>query len=168
MKNHLQFDFIVDKQNKSIIIRREFDAELPMVWRAYTNPDILVLWWAPKPWKAKSKNMDFREGGHWHYAMCGPEGEEHWGWMQYLKIVPHKSITGVDAFCDAEARINNALPESSWEITFTSKGRITQVEYHTVYGDLAQLEATLQMGFKEGMTAALEGLDEVLVHLKNN
>lgn len=166
MKSNLQFDFIVNKENNSIIIKREFAAELPIVWGAYTKPEVLVQWWAPKPWKAKSKTMDFREGGHWHYAMCGPNGEEHWGLMSYVKIVPNKHISGLDAFCDVEAQVNKELPQSKWEMTFSSNGNTTLVEYLTMYGDLAQLEATIQMGFKEGITMAMEGLDEVLLHLE--
>lgn len=167
MKTQLQFDFIVDKENKSIRIRREFDAALPLVWDAYTKPELLDQWWAPKPWKARTKTMDFREGGHWHYAMCGPAGEEHWGLMSFLKIQIQKMYSGLDCFTDAEARINNDLPQAKWEVQFTRNGNSTLVEYLSTYADLAQLEAIIQMGFKEGMTAALEGLDEVLVHLKN-
>jgi len=167
MKTNLQFDFIVDKENKSIIIKRAFAAELPLVWDAYTKPELLDQWWAPKPWKARTKTMDFREGGHWHYAMCGPAGEEHWGLMSFLKIQTQKKYSGLDGFTDAEAKLNKELPQAKWEVAFTSNGGTTLVEYLSTYDELAQLEAILQMGFKEGMTMALEGLDELLVNLKN-
>src|SRR5689334_10537533 len=86
MNTSLAFDFSVNKENKTIKVTREFAAELPVVWNAYTNSDSLDQWWAPKPWKAKTKSMDFREGGSWIYAMVGPEGEEHWALAKYTCI----------------------------------------------------------------------------------
>jgi uncharacterized protein YndB with AHSA1/START domain len=166
MRNNLAFDFTVNKENNTITVKREFAAERPLVWDAYTKSEILDQWWAPKPWKARTKTMDFREGGHWHYAMVGPEGEEHWALANYKTIqIPQKFI-GLDAFADAEGNINKDLPQSAWEVTFTDKGQVTLVEFHISYDDLAQLEATIQMGFKEGLTTAMEGLDEILDALK--
>ncbi len=60
MNHTLAFDFSVDKENKTITIKREFAAELPLVWDAYTKSEILDKWWAPKPWKARTKTMEFK------------------------------------------------------------------------------------------------------------
>ncbi len=166
MKSHLAFDFSVDKENKTISVKREFAAELPLVWSAYTNSEILDQWWAPKPWKARTKSMDFREGGHWHYAMVGPAGEEHWAMVHYKMIREQKKFTGLDAFTDAQGNVNKDMPQSAWEVLFAGKGEATFVEFHITFDDLAQLETTIQMGFKEGLTIAMEGLDELLTNLK--
>jgi len=168
MSTNLAFDFAVNKENNTISIKREFAAELPLVWDAYTKSEILDQWWAPKPWKARTKTMDFREGGHWHYAMVGPAGEEHWCWADYKTIQIKKNFTGLDAFADAEGNVNKDLPQSEWNVRFTDKGRSTFVDYHIAFTDLAQLQTTIEMGFKEGMTMAMEGLDELLASLKNN
>ncbi len=162
MNKNLMLDFSVDKENKSITVKREFDAEVSLVWDAYTKSEILDQWWAPKPWKAKTKIMDFRNGGRWLYAMVGPNGEEHWAVASYSAIEPQKKFTGIDAFTDADGNVNPALPKSKWQVTFTPKGHLTQVELHITYDDLAQLEATIQMGFKEGLTMAMENLDALL------
>ncbi len=166
MNKNLAYDFIVDKENKTINILREFDAERSLVWDAYTKPEILDLWWAPKPWKARTKSMDFREGGRWLYAMVGPAGEEHWAIASYTNIEPQKKFSGLDAFSDSEGNINKEMPESKWDVTFNDEGDMTRVEFQISYSDLAQLETTIQMGFKEGMTIAMEGLDELLPSLK--
>ncbi len=162
MNKNLAFDFSVNKENKTITVKREFAAEVSLVWDAYTKSEILDQWWAPKPWKAKTKKMDFREGGHWHYAMVGPSGEEHWSIANYKDIQIQKRFTGLDAFTDADGNVNKSLPQSKWDVTFTNKGQVTLVEVHIFYDDLAQLEATIQMGFKEGFTAALGNLDQYL------
>jgi len=167
MNNNATFDFSVNKENKTITVKREFAAALPLVWDAYTKSEILDEWWAPKPWKSRTKIMDFREGGHWHYAMVGPEGQEHWALAYYKDIQFQKSFKVLDAFADADGNVNKELPESKWEINFIDKGQVTLVDFHISYDDLDQLEATLQMGFKEGLAMAMEGLDELLPSLKN-
>lgn len=166
MSINLLMDFSVDKENKTITVKREFAAEVALVWDAYTKSEILDQWWAPRPWKAKTKTMDFRDGGHWLYAMVGPNGEEHWAIANYQNIKVHKSFTGLDAFSDAEGNVNKEMPQSKWEASFTDKGEKTLVELRITYADLAQLEATLQMGFKEGLGMAMENLDELLPSLK--
>lgn len=166
MNPKLAFDFSVNKENNTITVKREFDAELSLVWDAYTKKEILDQWWAPKPWKTKTKTMDFREGGHWQYAMVGPNGEEHWCWAEYQNIIAQKSFTGLDAFADVNGNVNKDLPQSKWEISFTAKGPVTLVETLITYPDLAQLEATINMGFKEGLTMAMTNLDALLPLLK--
>jgi len=166
MSKNLFFDFSVNKENNTITVKREFAAEVPVVWDAYTKSEILDLWWAPKPWKARTKTMDFREGGHWIYAMVGPNEDEHWGRMDYKSIQTQKKFSGLDAFADANGNVNKDMPRSKWEISFATKGDLTLVTSHIVYDDLAQLEATIKMGFKEGLTMAMEGLDALLVSLK--
>jgi len=166
MKHDLEFEFSVNKENKTITVKREFAAELPLVWDAYTKSEILDQWWAPKPWKARTKTMDFREGGYWHYAMVGPEGEEHWALAKYKSIDPKKRFTALDGFADAEAVVNTEMPQSKWEVSFTPKNEVTLVENLITFDDLAQLETTIQMGFKEGLTMAMEGLDALLAAQK--
>lgn len=167
MNHNLTFDFSVDKENKTITVKREFAAERSLVWDAYTKKEILDLWWAPKPWKARTKTMDFKKGGHWHYAMVGPNGEEHWALANYIDIQDQKSFTGLDAFADAEGNINKEMPQSKWDVKFKDIGiESTLVEFKIIYPDLAQLEETIKMGFKEGLSMAMENLDELFASKK--
>ena len=166
MKHDLAFEFSVNKENKTITVKREFAAELPLVWDAYTKSEILDQWWAPKPWKSRTKTMDFREGGHWHYAMVGPEGEEHWALANYKTIDPKKRFTALDGFADAEGVVNTEMPQSKWEVSFTPKEDVTLVENLITFDDLAQLDTTIKMGFKEGLTMAMENLDQLLAAQK--
>lgn len=167
MNQNLMFDFKVDKEAKQITVHREFAAETPLVWDAYTKSEILDRWWAPKPWKAQTKSMDFREGGSWLYAMVGPNGEKHWSIVEYLRISARKSYTSNDAFCDEEGNINKEMGQSKWEVTFTPKANHTLVELKLSFKDLAQLESLLKMGFREGLAMAMENLDELLASKKN-
>lgn len=166
MKQNLSYDFSVDKKNNTITIEREFAADQQLVWDAFTKREILDQWWAPKPWKTKTKSMDFRSGGNWLYAMVGPQGEEHWSFLNYTTVEPIKRYSGKDGFSDSDGKINTAMPQSKWDVTFTAQGDHTIVHFTISYTDLAQLEATIQMGFKEGITMTLDALAELLPALK--
>jgi uncharacterized protein YndB with AHSA1/START domain len=168
MKHNLAVDFSVDKENKTIEVKRDFAAERSLVWDAYTKSEILDQWWAPKPWKAKTKSMDFKVGGTWLYAMVSPEGETHWSIADYTKIQPKTLFAVSDAFTDKDGNVNEEMPRSKWEVSFEDKGdELTGVRTHISYDDLAHLEATIAMGFKEGLSMGMENLDELLPTLKN-
>jgi uncharacterized protein YndB with AHSA1/START domain len=82
-------DFIVDKEAKAVFIRKDFAAGLSLVWDAYTKPDLLDQWWAPKPLRSRTKVMDFKVGGRRFYAMVTPEGDERgWAVQKYTSITP--------------------------------------------------------------------------------
>ena len=59
MNSHLALEFSVDMENKTVIIKRKFEAGLPLVWDAFTKSEILDQWWAPKPFLSRTKIMNF-------------------------------------------------------------------------------------------------------------
>jgi len=158
----LMMEFSVDKENKKIFVKREFNASLTKVWAAWTESELLDQWWAPKPWQAKTKSMDFREGGEWIYAMVGPDGTTHWSRAYFRSITPYISYTGEDAFCDENGNIDHNLPKSVWSNEFQETDNFTIVYIAITYDEISDLEKILEMGFKEGLTAAMENLDELL------
>jgi uncharacterized protein YndB with AHSA1/START domain len=150
---------VKDLEEKSILVSRIFSAPLEKVWRAYTESELLELWWAPKPWKAETKMMDFSVGGYWLYAMVGPENEKHWGRMDYTAITPHLSFEIKDSFCDEEGTVNTSLPVSKGTIVFTKTESGTLVEFKMFYSDEKEIETMIEMGFEQGITACLEQLE---------
>lgn len=109
--------------------------------------------------------MDFREGGHWHYAMIDPSGMEYWGWTDYLKIQEHEFYTALDGFSNEAGDINANLPRAKWLVRFTEKEANALVETVITYHSLQDLETVLQMGMKDGLAATLSRLDDLLLHL---
>lgn len=164
--SNLKMNFIVDKENNKLRVEREFNAEVSLVWKAYTTPEILDQWWAPKPWKTETINMDFKEGGRWFYAMVGPNGEKHYCVMDYVKINKYISYSGFDSFADEHGTENNDLPSANWTTSFSEMGDNTLVTIETTYPSLEQLETVINMGMKEGLTMALENLD-IFLELTN-
>ncbi len=151
-----------DLANKKIYVTREFAAPRKLVWAAWTQPELLNDWWAPKPWKAVTKSMDFRNGGRWHYYMSGPGGEQQWCLADYSNIDPINSYHVKDSFCDSEANKITDFPSMNWYVQFTDAGKATKVEIEITFEKEEDLQKILEMGFQEGFTAAHDNLDELL------
>jgi uncharacterized protein YndB with AHSA1/START domain len=162
MTTNLLFDFTVNKEDNTLHIKREFAANLDLVWDAWTNPEILDQWWAPKPYRNKTKSMDFREGGCWLYCMVSPQNEVHWCKNDYLKIDAMKYYKGLDAFCDEDGKVNTEMPRTEWTNTFNEGQGKTLVSIVARYESLADLEKVIEMGLKEGFTMCINQLDELL------
>jgi len=163
MKNNLLFDFTVNKETKTVFITREFEADLSLVWDAFTKPEILDQWVAPKPWTSKTKYMNFEVGGKRFYAMISPEGQERWSIQKYTSISPKTNFKLHNAFADKDE--NPELPGSEWDYNFSEQNGITKVSI-TIYNEsLARLEKMIEMGFKEGFTMTMENLEDLLATL---
>lgn len=143
---------------KRISVSREFDAALPLVWRAYTETALLDQWWGPAPWRAETRFQDFRIGGYWLYAMVGPDGQKHWARMNYLAIDPFKRLDIEDAFCDDQGVVDPGLPISKGHMAFTSTANSTRVEFEMTYSTEEQLRKIIEMGFEQGISACLDQL----------
>ncbi len=161
MKN-LQFDFEIDKSSNTVLVIREFDAELPFVWDAFTKQEILDQWWAPKPYESKTIKMDFKEGGRRFYAMVDPDGKEiGWHIQDYTSITPKTNFKYLSVFADKDE--NPFLPGSNWDLNFSEQNKITKVSI-TIYNESQErMQKMIEMGFKEGFTMTLNALENLLI-----
>ncbi|GAB2775655.1 SRPBCC family protein [Salinimicrobium soli] len=162
MSEHPFTEFRIDEANHKIIVKRKFSAAVPAVWAAWTKAELLEKWWAPKPWTARTKEMHFREGGHWTYGMLSPDGEEHWGRVDYKKINKEESFLARDSFLKEDGSVNQELPASDWIVEFQPKEYSTLLRVENTFDSKDHLNAILKMGAQEGFTAALNQLDDLL------
>jgi len=160
----MKMDFVVDKQTKTVSITREFAFELSLVWDAYTKPELLDQWWAPKPLTSRTKVMDFRVGGRRFYAMVSPDGQElGWSIQKYTSISPKTNFKFFNAFADEQE--NPQLPGSDWDLNFSEQDGTTKVSISIYNESLERLEKGLEMGFKEGTMSQLDNLEDLLSKL---
>ncbi|UTW67717.1 SRPBCC domain-containing protein [bacterium SCSIO 12643] len=150
-----------------LTVTRIFNASIDLVWRTWTEAELLDQWWAPKPWESKTKRMVFEENGQRLYAMCGPNGEEHWGLTTYKKVNKPFEFSGEDAFCDDHGIINQEMPVAKFKNNFVSNSTQTAVTVITQYASEEHLQQVIQMGMKEGLSMAYENLDNLLKNLKD-
>jgi uncharacterized protein YndB with AHSA1/START domain len=155
--------FDMDLSNKKITVTKNFNAPPQTVWEAWTTKEVLDKWWAPKPWHAETKKLEFKEGGSWLYDMVGPENERHHAKVGYTKIDRAKSFfEGTDSFADESGVINKDMPQTKWHVDFKKSGTGTKVTITITAETKEALEKMLEMGFEEGFKMGLNNLDEYL------
>jgi len=158
------FDFTLDKPSKTVVVTAEFEAGLDLVWDAYTKPELLDQWWAPKPYTSRTKVMDFTVGGRRFYAMVGPDGSEGWAVQKYTSITPKTNFKFFNAFADEDENLQ--LPGSDWDLNFSENDGTTKVSVSIYNESLERLEKMIEGGFKEGTMMQLKNLEEVLERLE--
>src|SRR5256885_15961226 len=151
-------EFLVDKSTKTVSITKRFNAPRHMVWDAYTKPELLDQWWAPKPFTSRTKVMDFREGGRRFYAMVSPDGKEGWAVQKYTSITPKTNFKLFNAFADENE--NPQLPGSDWDLNFSEQGGKTTVHISIYNESLERLERMVEGGFREGTIGQLKNLED--------
>ncbi len=159
-------EFTIDKPTKTVYITAEFDADLDLVWDAYTKAELLDQWYAPKPWTSKTKHMNFEVGGKRFYAMVSPEGVEKWSVQEYTSITPKTNFKIFNAFADENENLE--LPGSDWDLNFSEQAGKTKVVASIYNESLERLEKMVEMGFKAGTEMQLKNLEEFLEPLQTD
>ena len=160
------FDFNLDRTTNTIHITREFDADIDLVWDAFTKSEILDQWTAPKPYTLRTKEMDFREGGRWLYTMLAPDkpspdSGSRYSLVDFIKIQPKTSFSSRNCFADENGK---QLGEAFSLVmnTFTAGDGTTTYRMEKKFNDLATLEMFATNGFKEGVAMGYENLEKIL------
>lgn len=162
MSHNLLFDFTADKAAKTVYITREFDAELALVWDAFTTQELLDQWVAPAPYVSRTKYMHFEVGGKRFYAMVSPEGAERWAIQEYRSITPKTNFKMFNVFADKD---ENPEPHGSdWDYSFSEQNGITTVHI-SIYNESFERMEMLLEGFKQGFTITLGTLEQLLASM---
>jgi len=157
-----EFVFTKDTDNKKLTITRAFDASLNDVWSAWTEAEILDKWWAPKPYRAETKTMNFAVGGSRLYAMVSPDDVKHWCKETYTAIEFQKLVNNTAVFCDEQGNNNQEMPTMFWKKEFRQTDAETTVLAEITFTSLSDMEMIIKMGFQEGFTAGLKNLEDYL------
>jgi uncharacterized protein YndB with AHSA1/START domain len=151
-----------DANKWQLNITREFSAPVEKVWKAWTEAELLDKWWAPKPWKAVTKTLDFKTGGFWLYCMAGPTGEKAWCRVDFSAITPGQGFDATAGFCDEGGNIDKSFPPMHWHNVFSATATGSKVDIELSFDNEADMAQIVGMGFKEGFTMGLGNLDELL------
>lgn len=162
---------------KGVEIVRVFDAPRELVWKAWTEPEMIKKWWGPEGFSAPSIKADFRVGGKCIFAMHGAAGSkwdrDMYSAGEYKEIVPHERIVVTDYFSDEQG--NKMKPaEYAQDPTFPDELHVT-VLFEEVEGNKTRLsiiyprpaseaafEAMLKSGMQEGWQSSLNKLEKSL------
>ena len=152
-----------------IVITREFAAPKHLVYRAYTDPDLIARWWSGERGEVTSVDVDLRVGGTWRYVMTANEGFEVAFHGEFREIVPNERLVNTEVFEMPDDFPLAGTPEAEEgtlnTITFTEvDGRTTLstfVECHTK----EVRDAIIDSGMEGGMQEAMDRLEQVAVSL---
>jgi uncharacterized protein YndB with AHSA1/START domain len=148
---------------KDFVMERIFDAPRGLVFKAFSEPERLASWWAPRPYKVTDCQIDLRPGGEWRYAMCSPKGEKEWIKCVYSEVVQAERIVYSACFVDETGHpIQGSPPDQRVTITFGDHGDQTIVALHFEFATADDFKTTVGMGILPGLTMALGNLDECL------
>ena len=142
-----------------ILITREFAAPRHLVYRAWTEPDLIRLWWSGDRGEVTSIDVDLRVGGRWRYVMVANGGFEVAFHGEYREIVPNERIVSTEVYegvPDAEAVDT---------VTFTERSGRTIVEVLVQHSCREHRDAHIESGMEDGLQEALDKLEQVAVSL---
>ena len=83
---------LVEPGDREILSSRMFDAPRELVWKAWTNPDLLKEWWGPKGFTNTFHEFDLRPEGEWRFVMHGPDGRDFQNKSVFVEIVKPERI----------------------------------------------------------------------------
>ncbi|MBI3527492.1 MAG: SRPBCC domain-containing protein [Betaproteobacteria bacterium] len=123
-----------EAQDRVLLFTRVFNAPRDVVFRAWTEPEQLVQWWAPEGFSVAFLEMDIRPGGVWRKCMRSPEGTDYWRRGVYLEVVEPERLVFTYISDDPESDPDH---ETIVTITFADHGAKTlmtfrQAEFESV------------------------------------
>ena len=149
-----------DAKNRTLTLKRTFDAPVKLVWKAWTQPEHIINWWAPKGMKIEVIEHDFSVGGKWKYVMPMPDGSEFISEGEYLEIVEFKKII-------TTANFKPMTEGVEIQALFEENGDKTHFTFNVVHQTEEYCKQQEKMGFYNGWGTAFDRL-ETFVNTLNN
>jgi uncharacterized protein YndB with AHSA1/START domain len=150
--------------DNQILITREFNAPRRLVWRAYTEPELIKRWWSGEHGTVSSAEVDLRVCGKWRYVMTANGGFEVAFHGEYREIVPEERLVNTEAF--------EGIPDADEHaalctVTLTEKDGRTYYEALIEHVNQEDRDAHLNSGMEAGMQESLDYLEKVAAGLSD-
>jgi len=135
-----------------LVLTRTFDAPRKLVFKAWTDPKHLALWWGPRGFTTEIREMDVKPGGAWRYIMRGADGHEYPFDGVYVEVVePERLVFDGSIHASPEQRV--------WtEVTFADREGKTEITVRQSYS----FESDATRGASVGWNQQLDRLGEFL------
>lgn len=142
---------------QEIIIRRTFDAPRDFVFRAYTDPSVIPLWWGPRYLTTKIDRMEVRPGGSWRFLQRDAQGNEFNFHGVYHSVEPPARLVQTFEF---EGEPGHVALET---VTFEERGGKTLITTQSVFQSVEDRDGMMSSGMEQGLAESFERLEEQLV-----
>ena len=164
--------------DRKVVVTREFDAPRELVFRAWTDPELMAQWFAPKPLTVPRAEIDLRVGGRFTLVMRDPEGNEYPSTGEYLEIGEPERYVATDSVEAMPAMwvdtVNQArgeapgtpVPDGITTVTFEDLGGKTRVTYSEELESKALRDAYVEIQMVEGLDMTMDNLEKLLARLQ--
>lgn len=146
--------------NRTVTIKRTFNAPIKLVWDAWTQPEHIAKWWSPKGMETKVIEHEFKVGGKWKYSMPMPNGQEFIADGVYTNIVELVKIF-------SSANFKPMTEGVEIQSFFEENGDKTNFIFNIVHPTEAYKIQQEKMGILNGWGSVFERLETLLLSLKN-
>jgi uncharacterized protein YndB with AHSA1/START domain len=158
-----------------LVLERTLDAPIDLVWKAYTDPEHLKQWFAPRPYEITECELDLRPGGVFRIRMIGPDGFDtgHGNAGCVLEVVEGRKLVWTSAlgpgFRPAEMGEGCESFPMTAIVSFADDGDArTAYQAVALHKDAADRERHEQMGFHDGWGTVAGQLEEFALSLGTN
>ncbi len=142
--------------DREIVMERVFDAPRELVFKAYTDPDLIPKWWGPRKYTTTVDKMDVRVGGAWRFVQRDAGGHEYAFNGEYREIAPPGRLSYTFEF---EGMPGHVLLET---VTFEEQGGQTKVTVTSLFASVEDRDGMLQSGMEQGANESQDRLAELL------
>src|SRR2546423_13774429 len=149
-----------DESNRTLTLKKVFNAPVRLVWEAWTNPEHVIQWWAPKGMKINVTEHDFKVGGKWKYLMPMPDGSSFISEGQYLEIVPYKKIVTTADFKPMTEGVE-------LHVLFEEDGDKTNFTFSVVHATEEYCKQQEKMGFYNGWGSSFDRLETLVSAMRS-
>ena len=140
-------------------IVREFDAPRELVYRAHTDPELLVQWLGPRRMTMTVERYEVRDGGSWRYIHRDPEGNDY-GFHGVFHGEP--TLDGIVQTFEFEGAPGHVSLD---RLTLEELGERTRVRVHSTFESVADRDAMIEHGMAQGVDEGYARLDELVAGL---
>ena len=148
------------KSERELVVTRNFNGPARIVFEAWTTPELLKRWWAPKSFGVAfiSCEADVRTGGSYRFVFAHPASEQPMAFFgRYIEVTPPSRLVWTNDEGDEGGAVTT--------VTFEQRGAETLVVMHDLYPSKEALDAAIASGSTGGCGETFDQLDEVLITL---
>ena len=149
--------------DRELMLTRLINAPREKVYRAWTDPELLKQWFAPKPYTTPVVEIDLRPGGSACFVMRGPDGKDLPNRGVYLEVVPNERLVSTDAY--VKAWQPSEKPFMTLILTFEDEGGKTRYTARVRHWTVADRETHEKMGFHQGWGICTDQLEALVAKL---
>ena len=154
-------NMVMDRDHLAFSMARVFDAPRELVWKVYTNPELVPEWWGPSQYTTVVDKMEVKTGGVWRYIQTDAEGNEFAFNGVYKEVTPPERLAYTFEFEPMAGHI------STDTLTFEElPGGKTKITARTTFDTLEDLEGMLQSGMETGAVETWDRMEELLVKVR--